>query len=133
MTDMSSICPEGFEIGQVKWYDADKKYGFIRPFSGGDDVFVYASDIRPKYIINTHHDPSVHMNNAKLISGEYVVFQRHEADARTGKTKATNVSGPYDQDGPGTLICDYGVVKFDTYSRRQFNHTEIQPPFLSRR
>ena len=31
--------------GVVKWYNAEKKYGFLAPSSGGPDVFVHSSGI----------------------------------------------------------------------------------------
>lgn len=32
--------------GTVKWFNADKGYGFIAPEDGGDDLFVHHSEVR---------------------------------------------------------------------------------------
>lgn len=34
------------ETGTVKWFDAEKGYGFITPSNGSKDLFVHHSEIR---------------------------------------------------------------------------------------
>ena len=33
------------DLGTVKWFDADKGYGFITPENGSKDLFVHHSEI----------------------------------------------------------------------------------------
>jgi len=33
-------------LGTVKWFNAQKGYGFIQPQAGGQDVFVHISAVR---------------------------------------------------------------------------------------
>ena len=34
------------DTGTVKWFNADKGYGFIGTENGGDDVFVHITDVK---------------------------------------------------------------------------------------
>lgn len=63
--------------GTVKWFDAQKGFGFITR-EGGEDVFVHFSAIQGKGF-------------KTLEEGQNVVFEL-ETDERTGKSKAVNVT-----------------------------------------
>ncbi|CAB1253163.1 cold-shock protein [Ruminococcaceae bacterium BL-6] len=65
------------ETGTVKWFNADKGYGFIANDNGGDDVFVHFSAI-------------VADGYKSLTEGQKVTFDV-ETDPRNGKLKAANV------------------------------------------
>ncbi|MBC83231.1 MAG: hypothetical protein CL454_00040 [Acidimicrobiaceae bacterium] len=96
-------------IGQCKWFNDEKAYGFLRSIDPpGPDVFVHIRDIQAK-----------HTHNPTLYTGEYVEFgtapNGHTADG-TERLKATNVTGI----GGGTLMCDHGSITFRSYSRVGF-------------
>jgi CspA family cold shock protein len=62
------------QTGTVKWFNAEKGFGFIQPESGGPDAFVHISAVE-----------RAGMNN--LIEGQKVSYEM-ESDRRTGKQSA---------------------------------------------
>jgi cold shock protein len=64
-------------IGTVKWFNAQKGFGFIQPEDGSKDVFVHISAVERSGIGN-------------LSEGQKVSFDI-EKDARSGKSTATNL------------------------------------------
>ena len=63
--------------GTVKWFNAEKGYGFIQPDDGGKDVFVHISAVEQAGM-------------RSLQEGQKVDFEV-VADRRTGKSAASNL------------------------------------------
>lgn len=63
--------------GTVKWFNAEKGYGFIQPDEGGKDVFVHISAVEQAGMRN-------------LQEGQKIDFEV-VADRRTGKSAASNL------------------------------------------
>jgi len=53
--------------GTVKWYNAEKGFGFISPGDGGKDVFVHATALQRAGITNLNDGQSVRM---KVVQGQ---------------------------------------------------------------
>ncbi len=64
-------------IGTVKWFNAQKGYGFLTPESGGADVFVHISAVE-------------RAGMRSLIEGQRVSYDE-QRDAKRGKTSAENL------------------------------------------
>lgn len=64
-------------IGTVKFYNADKGFGFIQPDDGSKDVFVHATALE-----------AAGMNG--LVEGQKIGFDV-EPDRRSGKVAACNL------------------------------------------
>jgi cold shock protein len=63
--------------GTVKFYNANRGYGFIEPSDGGKDVFVHATALEAAGM-------------SGLVEGQKVSFEI-TTDGRSGKTSATNL------------------------------------------
>ena len=63
--------------GTVKWFNANKGYGFLKPSDGGADVFVHMTDLKKSGLSSLSEGAPI----------EYSV----ELDRRTGKSVATDL------------------------------------------
>ena len=52
--------------GTVKWFNADKGYGFIQPSDGGNDIFVHISQVQSSGLQGLNNDQAVEF---ELIDG----------------------------------------------------------------
>ena len=64
-------------IGTVKWFNAQKGFGFIQPDNGGSDVFVHISAVERAGMSS--------LNEGQKVSFDIV------ADKRSGKSSAGNL------------------------------------------
>ena len=64
-------------IGTVKWFNAQKGYGFIQPEGGGPDVFVHVSAVE-------------RAGMASLQEGQKISYDE-QRDPKRGKTSAENL------------------------------------------
>ena len=61
--------------GTVKWFNADKGYGFIQPDTGGSDVFVHITAVQKAGLVGLD-------DNAKV---------EYELETQRGKTSAVDL------------------------------------------
>ncbi len=108
--------PEVRIVGQCKWFNDEKAYGFLRSIEPeGPDVFVHIRDIQ-----------ATHTHNPTLYTGEYVEFgtaPNGTSDDGTQRLKATSVTGIRG----GTLMCDHGNISFRSYTRVGFGGAPSSP------
>jgi CspA family cold shock protein len=64
--------------GTVKWFNAEKGYGFIAGDEGGDDVFVHFSAIQAE-------------GCKKLVEGQKVSYETEPDPKNPAKLRAVNV------------------------------------------
>ena len=103
-TENSTTRPVGQYLGQVKWFNNRRGYGFLRIVSGdrtNEDVFVHQSYVCPQK-----------SEYRALYQGEYVSFNIKEA-TENERTQATDVTGV----GGGPLQCDQERPRFSSGGR----------------
>ena len=64
------------ELGTVKWYNANKGFGFIAPDQGGKDIFVHASALERAGIIGLAEGQRVAIDVAQGQKGPEAVGLR---------------------------------------------------------
>jgi cold shock protein len=64
-------------VGTVKWFNAQKGFGFIQPESGGPDVFVHISAVE-------------RAGMGSLQEGQKISYEE-QRDAKRGKSSAENL------------------------------------------
>ena len=60
-------------LGTVKWYNADKGYGFVKPDDGKKDVFVHSSALRKARIDSLAEGQRIEFDLAPGNKGECAV------------------------------------------------------------
>ena len=65
------------QVGTVKWFNAQKGFGFIQPDNGGSDVFVHISAVERAGL-------------GSLNEGQKISFES-KVDSMRGKTSAENL------------------------------------------
>ncbi|GMH83557.1 hypothetical protein TrVE_jg5578 [Triparma verrucosa] len=89
---------EGKQIGQVKWFDVTKGFGFLTPLNGGEDVFVHKSSVSGSS-----------RSGKTLMEGEEVEFSIENDD--NDKPKAVGVTGPNGEAVQGVPQRRYGGAR----------------------
>ena len=100
------------KLGQVKFFNDRKGWGFVSDLSTGEDYFVHISSIQPKW-------PRPDDNPATLYTGEYCTFAVTSPDEEGGQSRAVDVRG---MENPATgeqmgLMCDFGSIRFTRYTK----------------
>ncbi|NUY39445.1 cold-shock protein [Wolbachia endosymbiont of Litomosoides brasiliensis] len=77
------------EFGNIKWFNAEKGYGFIKPEVNGSDVFVHISTLERSGI---RPDSLRGENKEKGIKGERVSYELKEERGRNGEGKKSAIN-----------------------------------------
>lgn len=75
--------------GNIKWFNAEKGYGFIKPGAGGADVFVHISKLQESGI-NPETLRGEDKNKGRM--GEKVSFDIKEERGRNGEVRQSAIN-----------------------------------------
>jgi CspA family cold shock protein len=75
-SDQRRAEPSVQEVGTVKWYNAQKSYGFILRDGGGKDIFVHASALQRSGMTGLKEGQRVVVDYAELRKGPEAVSIR---------------------------------------------------------
>lgn len=70
------------KLGYCKWFDENKRYGFITPVEGGDDIFAHSSSFNIAPLTGTRIPPGIE-----------VEFELHKEEGKD-KLRAVNINAP---------------------------------------
>lgn len=93
-----------YTTGRVKWYDADKGYGFVVPDEGGPDVMVHAACVRAAGLSSLEEGATVSLNVVKgdrgLQATELVsVEAADDRDSKSKEARPTEIAAEAEPDG----------------------------------
>ncbi len=77
------------EFGNIKWFSAERGYGFIVPEAKGSDVFVHISTLERSGI---RPDLLKGENKEKGIKGERVSYELREERGKNGEGKKSAIN-----------------------------------------
>jgi len=104
-SNQSFVPSEAIFAGRVKFYNADKNWGFIYELSTGEELFVHINEIKPL---------SAGCNwpcSKRLYTGEYVNFKVGESQEENQARQAVCVRGMFG--GPLQFeSAEYQIVKY---------------------
>lgn len=73
--------------GRVKWFNAEKGYGFILPDDGGDDVFVHIRAVTDSGLVSIHEGESLtyslHEHRGRISAVDLMLTKNLKSTART--------------------------------------------------
>ena len=103
------------KTGTVKWFNARKGYGFIKPVDGGFDVYVHISAVKRAGLV-------------ELKQGEKINFDTG-VDERTGEVYSENLSIPPNAPATASLLGPLAGRKASWFGDHRIGHNNAPERF----